>query len=196
MKLFRYVPTIDGDAIDLSKYSNIAYLEIDNVGMKISMDADCNGVTVADFVRMLLPAFRTSDGDLTGLKVVGGDGTVYLFDKDGNEVTLARNARSAEEALVGTGFTVAACTEGTPDGHDAYTVVVLGDSNGDGLTNLADQYNLAVMFVYGNDGSFTDYELIAMNITRDDNGTINLEDSYAMAYKFVYWDTYRENMNA
>lgn len=195
VKMFRYVPTIDGDAIDLSQYSNIAYLEIDNVGMKISMDADCNGVTVADFVRMLLPAFRTSDGGLTGLIVVGGDGTEYRFDKNGNVIpSLARSARSAEEALVGTGFTVAACTEGTPDGHDAYTVVILGDIDGDGRTTSADPQRIAVLLTYGNDIPYTVYQEAAMDINRD--GKVDISDAQAMAVKYVYWEAYRDTIKA
>lgn len=199
VKLFRYAPVIDEDRIDLSQYPHYAFLDVDNVRMLF--DLGVSATTVAEFAQVIAPAFRSMDGsEVIEIRITGRNNAVYLFEiveENGVIVAKAKTdvARTGNDPAVdyiGTGFTVKAITGSAEgDSYSPYTVVLRGDVTGDGQTNVNDLLNTAEYMVE-NDANerFSQYQLMAMNITRDGAGTINVNDFLTMAEKATDYDAY------
>ncbi len=117
--------------------------------------------------------------DVTHLifEATGADTIVIsVLDREGNEKT---------DGLICNGDKVKVVASNAKGSVEAeYTVIIMGDTNADGVTNIGDAY--AVAQHYTGVKTLDEAGLLAADLNGD--GAINVGDTYKMAMKYTSWD--------
>ena len=99
-----------------------------------------------------------------------------LVLNEGYKADYTLGAGKTESTYVGTGDTLKLYATSNPDNYKDYTVVILGDANGDGIINSGDLYYIQSHLIYKK--TLEGVYLLAANANKDN--TINSGDLYAV----------------
>ncbi len=154
---------IEDPIIDLGVSSDIvAGWEVD--GGIIFADVAPEGWSVDDVTHLI---FNAPGADTI---------VISVLDREGNEKTTG---------LICNGDTVKVVASNAKGSVEAeYTVIIMGDTNADGVTNIGDAY--AVAQHYTGVKTLDKAGLLAADLNGD--GAINVGDTYKMAIKYTSWD--------
>ena len=154
---------IETPVIDLGVSSDIvAGWEVD--GDIIFVDIAPEGWSVEDVTHVIFNAPGADKIEVSVLdrnNVVKATGLICNGDKI---KVVATNAKGSAEA--------------------EYVVIVMGDTNSDGITNIGDAY--AIAQYYTGSKTFDTVDILAADLNGD--GKINVGDTYKIAIKYTSWD--------
>ncbi|MBE6654912.1 MAG: hypothetical protein E7608_05585 [Ruminococcaceae bacterium] len=154
---------IEDPVIDLGVSSDIvAGWEVD--GDFIFADVAPEGWSVDDVTHLIFNAPGADTVVITVFDKYGTEKTTGLICNGDKVKVVASNAKGSVEA--------------------EYTVIIMGDTNADGVTNIGDAY--AVAQHYTGVKTLDAAGLLAADLNGDD--AINVGDTYKMAIKYTSWD--------
>ena len=154
---------IEDPVIDLGVSSDIvAGWEVD--GDFIFADVAPEGWSVDDVTHLIFNAPGADTVVITVFDKYGTEKTTGLICNGDKVKVVASNAKGSVEA--------------------EYTVIIMGDTNADGVTNIGDAY--AVAQHYTGVKTLDAAGLLAADLNGD--GAINVGDTYKMAIKYTSWD--------
>lgn len=132
----------------------------------IYIDAHISGLTVAELKDLL--KFQTNNADV--IEILVGDGTLTDSDLVANGATVTATAKKA----------------GANDAVVTYTIIVVGDINGNGRIEVGDAVLISRMLV--GEIEFSDIQSIAAD--NNCNGRTDIGDATRIASKIVDWNKY------
>jgi len=137
--------------------------------MYIVIDADIDGLTVEELEAYLKLEYRNSDSF---------------------SMTVQLTAAGEKNGLVGTGAVVTATASSSYTQTSAtvtYTIIILGDLNGDGMNKMIDSTFIGQAVVESRE--LNELQTIAANV--NNNGRVDIGDAARNARKIFYTDEYK-----
>ena len=170
VELFNYEEApefIEGTGIpSVDANENIADVKIDTANKNIIIDAHSDGIKAAILESLL--NFTALRYDTLTIEVEeNANGLVYT----GAKVTVTASSSTGTAVI-------------------EYTVIILGDVNGDGKASALDATAIANSYLY--DTPLTEAQKLAADM--NGNGTVNANDATLIVNKFLYWDEYESSL--
>ena len=134
-----------------------------------AMDATANGISIESFLAML------------NINVEGAiDVTATMYDANGQEKT---------SGLVCTGdvFVIVAF-DGIKYTTAEHTIVVLGDSNGNGKSDIGDAIKMSDYYTKKDAAGLTEAQILACDL--NGNGKVDIGDAIKLSDKYTNWEEY------
>ena len=145
---------------------NIADVKVDTTNKNIIIDAHSDGIKAAVLESLM---------NFTALR----------YD------TLTIEIEENANGLVYTGAkVVATASSSTGTAVIEYTIIILGDVNGDGKASAADATAIVNTYLY--DTPLTEAQKLAADM--NGNGSVNAADATLIVNKFLYWDEYESSL--
>jgi hypothetical protein len=145
---------------------DIADVKVDTTGKNIIIDANSDGIKAAVLESLL---------NFTALR----------YD------TLTIEIEENANGLVYTGAkVVATASSSTGTAVIEYTIIILGDVNGDGKASALDATAISNTYLY--DTPLTEAQKLAADM--NGNGSVNAADATLIVNKFLYWDEYESSL--
>ena len=105
--------------------------------------------------------------------------------------TLTIEIEENANGLVYTGAkVVATASSSTGTAVIEYTIIILGDVNGDGKASALDATVISNTYLY--DTPLTEAQKLAADM--NGNGSVNAADATLIVNKFLYWDEYESSL--
>lgn len=156
--------TIEEPVVDLEASKGIiAGYEVEEEKDILFLDTKPEGLTVEEINHIIFEAENADKVEVTVLDREGGVRTDLICNGDTVKV-VASNAKGSVTAT--------------------YTIIIMGDTNADGVINIGDAY--AVAQHYTGVIELDEVGLLAADMNQD--GVTNVGDTYKMAIKYTSWD--------
>ncbi len=164
---------VEGTGIpEITVNDKIAGSKVDTVNGIIILDTIRNGITVAELRDLIV--FSAINADT--IEVIVGDGTLAddALVPNGTKITaIASNALSLNPATV------------------EYTIIILGDVNGNGRVDVGDATLISKKLV--DEIVFDANQTLAADV--NDDSSIKIADAVKITKKIVYWDEYESSLD-
>lgn len=176
-KIIFDMPNIDiSDSVVAESIKGFTGIEMAGGESGFAIDAAVDGISVESFLSML------------NVNVDGAiNATAAIYDADGNPKTAG---------LVCTGDTlVITAFDGVDDILKEYTVVIIGDSNGNGRADIGDSVKISNYFIYEEDAGMSEAQILACDL--NGNGRVDIGDAVKLSVKFTAdWEEYNSSYSS